>query len=264
MKKKTMLLIGAGYGVAALLMYSKSEYGGVASELEKTFPPGPTPPPLPPAPAPGTIQAEPGSTWVLRATISPSIPTEALAPFETAFRQGQTAAGNVVNAFQVSPGEDSTKVAANVTYTKGGLIQTGELPFPSPDGTARTLTIEAERKSPAPPPAPSLEEMKAEASREVALNPQPQPPSAVSGTLPKRWTFWYTKQMGESTWRTTKPEVLDDDETWRLQFNTRMKKPGITMYRFVYEPRIASTWIYDSRTDPQLMARAPITGPTYA
>jgi hypothetical protein len=196
----------------------------------------------------------------VRATIAPSIPAEALAPFETAFRQGQAAAGNVVNAFQISPGEGSTIAVANVTYAQGGLIQTGELAFPSPDGTPRTLTIEAERKSPAPPPAPSLEEMKAEAE----LKPQPMPPTAVSGETARRWTFWYTKRRGESQWVTTKPQVLGAYEAWRLQFNTQMEYPGVIMYRFVYEPRLSSTWMYDTRNDRELMAAAPLRAPTYA
>jgi hypothetical protein len=40
-----------------------------------------------------------------------------------------------------------------------------------------------------------------------------------------------------------------------------MRYPGVLMYRFVYEPSIAPTWIYDSRSDMELHASAPLKRP---
>ena len=129
-------------------------------------------------------------------------------------------------------------------------------------GSKYSEAAPAEPLPPGPPPPPPPEPPAA-SDDGVPLNPQPVPPAAaaVVGGTARRWTFWYTKRPGESRWVTTNPEVLDASEAWRLQHNTHMRYPGVAMYRFVYEPKISNTWMYDTRNDRDLLAQAPLRAP---
>ncbi len=248
MKKKTLFLAGVGYALGAALLYSyKSE--GTPELPQPTPPPPPPPPPEPPGVLPGEKVSDSRST---EPEVTP-VPTPPPAPAPPTLEDMKAQA-------------DLERLAATTPEAHAALL--GAL---SRNDVATLLQYGAQLTSEYPSLAAHVGEIATaistgqEPSR-IVLNPQPIAPSAVSGTpvvggKQPRWTFWYTKRHGQSGWTTTNPEVLTAYDAWTLQHRTRMRYPGVLMYRFVYEPSIAPTWIYDTRSDMELHAEAPLKRP---
>jgi hypothetical protein len=84
----------------------------------------------------------------------------------------------------------------------------------------------------------------------------PQQAGVLHGPL-SRWFFWYTLPQGATEYGARGPMYLTDQEAFQLEFATKAASLGTLLYRFVWIPA-QGIWIYDTRTDPALLASREI------